>query len=758
MANRYANLVGSNKIKDEWQKINTGFDLVQADMDAKPDSSIAQVNDIELDADDTLTIEGGTGIEVTTIPAEKKVRLVATGTSTPGPHAIEHITGGTDVIPDATTSSSGLMSAADKAALENMKRINVKDYGAKGDGVTDDTAAIQAAIDAANTAGGGIVYFPTGRYAVRSTIHVKPRVLLLGNFKIQDRTANSTAIGSTVAPQLINYNTVFLCYGGDSPSTSAQFIMDYYSGISGFVFQYPDQVSYTESTPVQYGYTIATDTSQDYNIDGVYLENLMLYNSYQGISLDKAGQFILQNIYGDCYKTGLYIDRSKDVGRISHVHFWTFSRGQAGNPLFEWVKANGRAYHIRECDGMTAHDLFCYGYYEGVVFDEGVSAGQYPWATITGMIIDETQFPITVNKANTIQIIGGQCSVGDRKNVAVKTSDDIKGSFIMDSYAFFGAPNVTAHIKSNSGNIVFNGCDFGFVFGGTGNNTGYLFAPIISEGNAFVYINSCPGLKDNRMLPFGGGNVFVDGVRMPSLDTNVSPPNFDMATFTGNVPDNWTAPNGSTRFSQITGGINISLDGSLTSPQTLDYSIPANQRAKGYFIVELEYEVVNASGDWKVDFRTCASDGSNVTTLYQARDNRSIDLYTKVKVRLPFYTGFATSTHVFRITVQTFSPATSGDFKITNIKMYEANTSNLSDETLELLCRTIYRDPYVMGRRYFVEGTRQIFHYTGAPTFGTWNVGDEVKNITPVPSGYAGYICTAAGSPGTWKGFGQIQA
>lgn len=33
MANRYANLVGSNKIKDEWQKINTGFDRVQQDVD-----------------------------------------------------------------------------------------------------------------------------------------------------------------------------------------------------------------------------------------------------------------------------------------------------------------------------------------------------------------------------------------------------------------------------------------------------------------------------------------------------------------------------------------------------------------------------------------------------------------------------------------------------------------------------------------------------------------------------------------------------
>lgn len=39
--------------------------------------------------------------------------------------------------------------------------VNVKDFGAVGDGTTDDTVAIQAAIDSCGT-GGGIVYFPPG--------------------------------------------------------------------------------------------------------------------------------------------------------------------------------------------------------------------------------------------------------------------------------------------------------------------------------------------------------------------------------------------------------------------------------------------------------------------------------------------------------------------------------------------------------------------------------------------------------------------
>lgn len=47
--------------------------------------------------------------------------------------------------------------------------FDVRQYGAKGDGVTDDTAAIQAALDAAKAAGGGTVYVRPGTYMVAAT-------------------------------------------------------------------------------------------------------------------------------------------------------------------------------------------------------------------------------------------------------------------------------------------------------------------------------------------------------------------------------------------------------------------------------------------------------------------------------------------------------------------------------------------------------------------------------------------------------------
>ncbi|MCM3387355.1 hypothetical protein M3649_04300 [Ureibacillus chungkukjangi] len=44
------------------------------------------------------------------------------------------------------------------------------------------------------------------------------------------------------------------------------------------------------------------------------------------------------------------------------------------------------------------------------------------------------------------------------------------------------------------------------------------------------------------------------------------------------------------------------------------------------------------------------------------------------------------------------------------------------------------------------------------PSIGKWNVGEIVYNSNPTPGSYLGWVCTSAGTPGTWKGFGAIQA
>ena len=58
--------------------------------------------------------------------------------------------------------------------------INVFDYGAVGNGVADDTTAIQAAVDAANALGGGTVYLPQGDYKITAPITIYSNIRFIG--------------------------------------------------------------------------------------------------------------------------------------------------------------------------------------------------------------------------------------------------------------------------------------------------------------------------------------------------------------------------------------------------------------------------------------------------------------------------------------------------------------------------------------------------------------------------------------------------
>lgn len=87
--------------------------------------------------------------------------------------------------------------------------INVKAYGAVGNGVADDTTAIQAAIVAAETAGQGAVYFPGGVYRTTAQLRIRRPVAILGSNAATGETG-ANARGSLILCQATTGNAAFL--------------------------------------------------------------------------------------------------------------------------------------------------------------------------------------------------------------------------------------------------------------------------------------------------------------------------------------------------------------------------------------------------------------------------------------------------------------------------------------------------------------------------------------------------------------------
>jgi len=94
----------------------------------------------------------------------------------------------------AITYNQGGTGAQDRTVRGKLQEtVSVKDFGAVGDGVTDDTAAIQAAIDYLDAGNGGVVYLGRGKYRITTSLDLKGNILLRGEGHMR---YNETAVNN----------------------------------------------------------------------------------------------------------------------------------------------------------------------------------------------------------------------------------------------------------------------------------------------------------------------------------------------------------------------------------------------------------------------------------------------------------------------------------------------------------------------------------------------------------------------------------
>ena len=98
--------------------------------------------------------------------------------------------------------ATGTGSVTRTVASKLNDTVSVKDFGAVGDAVTDDTAAIQAAMNSGATS----IYFPYGTYVVSSAINIPSTRNLYG-----DGPVNSTILTNSATANIFNINTPYAC-------------------------------------------------------------------------------------------------------------------------------------------------------------------------------------------------------------------------------------------------------------------------------------------------------------------------------------------------------------------------------------------------------------------------------------------------------------------------------------------------------------------------------------------------------------------
>jgi len=84
--------------------------------------------------------------------------------------------------------------------------------------------------------------------------------------------------------------------------------------------------------------------------------------------------------------------------------------------------------------------------------------------------------------------------------------------------------------------------------------------------------------------------------------------------------------------------------------------------------------------------------------------------------------------------------------------------STASLYTLKGFTGPVFRNGYAVRKTGAINSSLVRMLDSAAPTTGTWVVGDIVYNDTPAAGGFIGWVCTTAGTPGTWKTFGAISA
>ena len=385
---------------------------------------------------------------------------------------------------------------------------NVVQYGAVGDGVTDDTNAFRQAVSAVQGNGGGTVFVPEGAYYITEALTLPSNVLLRGEYDTP--TISGYGGGTTI---LTDYAATGYYNGGFITHSSA-------SGLRNLAIYYLNQ-NFAE--PLDLIPCISIDSS---GAVGTTVENVMIYNaSYPMMYGHPGGNSCheFNNIWATPLKIGFLTDNNGDVTNFVNMYMdakYYAECGFAGAPqndeerqqLYTTLK-DAVAYIFERHDTPYANSLYSHSIGTGMIVRESSHPNRQTWANSGGFAGSCSLYNFEFTGCHTgirleNVLLGSSFTKGrirlaeDPTAVGIQITDAFNANLTVEGVVFEGTPGRVVDNHCKDGNLQFSNCSFGnWSEHGVVSDSGHLYltnchfgksgGEIKADGSAALGVQGC---------------------------------------------------------------------------------------------------------------------------------------------------------------------------------------------------------------------------------------------------------------------------
>ena len=410
----------------------------------------------------------------------------------------------------------------------NLPFFDVKDFGAVGDGVANDTATIQAAIDAL-PAQGGIIFFPPGVYLVTSAISVNRSDVWLRGAGFNStivRTESVTADVFAVGDGLTQRDNLFITdlqldasvtktAGAGVLFNACTFarvenvkMLGQFYGIritGGGVVFFLNNLD-IRNTVASDGVGILIEGGNDHFLSNIIMDKPSGTQPRAGIEITESGGTWITNV--DAIRSGTGLLVNPGAGQVVR---WLFVM----NSAFDTCSDNGIAV-LASTSTSTIMGLNFTGNWTSSCTNHGIAANKHASAVIDGILISDHrsffngQNGILLNGGINVEIndclISGNSATtsGDDQGIAIGADVSgwsVRGCRVGQTSGFSNTQGYGVVVNAGAsdnyqiiGNDLRGNISGAILDGGTGTNK-QVFGNIPMEANNFFNLGNGAGLK-----------------------------------------------------------------------------------------------------------------------------------------------------------------------------------------------------------------------------------------------------------------------